>query len=884
MDTVLLKTKLYVPVARPELVPRPRLVDRLNEGLSRQLTLIAAPAGYGKTTLLSAWSAACGQPVAWLSLDDGDNDPTRFLMYLVAAVQAIEANLGQDILASLQSPQPSVIEDWLPVLVNRLDNIARPFVLVLDDYHVMTTPAIHQALTFLLEHQPPHMHLAITTRKDPPLPLARLRARGQLTELRQADLRFTFEETTAFLQQAMGTPLSQKDVASLVSRTEGWIAGLQMAALSLRDREDVSRLIAAFGGSHEYIVDYFAAEVLAQQPGPLKTFLQQTSILDRLCGPLCDAVTGQTAGQQTLEQLRQANLFVIPLDSERSWYRYHHLFRDLLHKELQHERPESVPELHRRASVWCEEHELIDEAIDYALSANDEQRTSQLLNRHARSYFLRGEHVTLLRWIGTLPDALRKAQPSLGIFQAIMLSAAGKIREAELAMQEVDQALSNPDTCPSPDRDLLGQAAVAHALVATLQDDPQAILLYARRALDLSTGESGWRSSVLMARGNAHFLIGDLAACIQDLTEAIEGATASNIPLIVLVTMPKLAQTYWMQGRLNQAAQICQAGFQYMAQRGLARSPMSDDLFTTWGTILCERNDLERAAESVSRGLELSRSGHVVLNQLSACRTMIRVCLAQGNLPAAEEFIRQAEALAKEYGISLRHTSRIHELKIEIWIRQGRYSEAEHELQALGVQSVGAIPLTHHDLYLAYARLLLAQGKWSAAEQTLDRLSDFSQSSGQRRWLIPIQILRAILGLNRQDWPQALSALAAAMELAEPEGFIQDFLDEGAPMIRLLDEAIRRKVKPAFAHQLLNRFSPGRPAEKSIDLVEPLSERELEVLKLVAEGLSNQEIASRLYLSLRTIKFHTSNIYGKLGVKSRTEAVSKARNLGLLSS
>jgi LuxR family maltose regulon positive regulatory protein len=354
---------------------------------------------------------------------------------------------------------------------------------------------------------------------------------------------------------------------------------------------------------------------------------------------------------------------------------------------------------------------------------------------------------------------------------------------------------------------------------------------------------------------------------------------------IYLVTaMPRLAQTYWMQGRLNQAAQVCQAGLHYVDQKGLAHSPMSDSLFLTWGAILSERSDLDRAAEFILRGLELSRSGRVILSQHFAYRSMVRVCLAQHNLPAAEEFLRQAEALAQEYAISFQHTGPLIGLKAQLLIQQGRLAEAEQEMQVLDTQSDGEIPFTHHGrLYLSQAQWHITQGNLPAAEQTLDRLSRFSQSSGQQRWVIPIQILRAILHLARQDLPRALGALEAAMELAEPEGFIQDFLDEGEPMIRLLRAAVRRKVKPEFARQLLNRFLPSRPAEKPIGLVEPLSERELEVLKLVAEGLSNQEIAARLFLSLRTIKFHTGNIYGKLGVKSRTEAVSKARDLGLLS-
>jgi len=387
MSAVLLKTKLYVPAARPELVPRPHLIDRLNEGLSRKLILVAAPPGYGKTTLVGSWATGCGQPVAWLSIDERDNEPTRFLAYLIAAVQTIEATLGQDILSAVQSSQSSAIADWLPVLVNQLDNITSSFVLVLDDYHLITTPAIHQALTFLLEHQPAQMHVVIATRKDPPLPLPRLRARSELVELRQADLRFTPEETSIFLRRATTAELSADDVSILVSHTEGWIAGLQMAALSLRNRENVSRRIAAFGGSHEYIVDYFAAEVLEQQPEPIKNFLLQTSILDRLYGSLCDAVTGQTDGQRTLEQLQQANLFVVSLSDDRCCYRYHHLFRDLLLKQLEQEQSKIVPELHRRASEWCEAHDLIDDAVDHALVAHDEQRLGQLLDKYAEVFF-----------------------------------------------------------------------------------------------------------------------------------------------------------------------------------------------------------------------------------------------------------------------------------------------------------------------------------------------------------------------------------------------------------------------------------------------------------------------------------------------------------------
>jgi LuxR family transcriptional regulator, maltose regulon positive regulatory protein len=659
---------------------------------------------------------------------------------------------------------------------------------------------------------------------------------------------------------------------------------LQMAALSLRNRENVSRRIAAFGGSHEYIVDYFAAEVLEQQPEPIKNFLLQTSILDRLYGSLCDAVTGQTDGQRTLEQLQQANLFVVSLSDDRCCYRYHHLFRDLLLKQLEQEQSRIVPELHRRASAWCEAHDLIDDAVDHALVAHDEQRLGQLLDKYAEVFFSRGEHVTLLRWIAALPDDQRRARPALGILQAIMLSSIGKNLEAERALQEVDQALANLDEAVPQNRELLGQAAAAHALLATFQDNPQTTLVYARRALDLAPGQTGWRSSVLLARSNANFLIGDVAACLADLETALAIATARNNHLLVLFEMAKLAQTCWTHGELSRAVQVCQTALHYIDQHDLARTTMINQVHITWGAMLCERNDLDRAAEYILRGLELSRSSHDILDLLLAYRTLARLCIAQHRLPAAEEYLQQAEALVQSNHIPLQHLSTLIGVKAQLLIRQGQLAEANTELHRLNVEAEPKVPFAYYGrVYVSLAQLRLTQGDLPAAEQALDRVLGFAQTSGQGRWVISAQILRAILYLTQRDLSRALGALEEAMDLCETVGFIQEFLDEGEPMMALLREAVRHNVKPEFARQLLQRFPSDRAVAQPIGLVESLSDREIEVLQLVAEGRSNQEIAARLYLSLRTVKFHTSNIYGKLGVKSRTEAIAKARDLGLLS-
>jgi LuxR family transcriptional regulator, maltose regulon positive regulatory protein len=886
-----LSTKINPPLPGRALLPRPLLIERLTECLDPgcRLGLISAPAGYGKTSLLCAWAAGCGCPAAWLSVDEWDNDPARFLAYLVLAVQKLEPGLGGDVLAYLRSPNPPGVDEIIPLWVNLLEGINQPFILVLDDYHLIRAPEIQRAVAFLLEHEPPSMHLVIATRKDPPLPIPRLRARGQLVELRQADLRFSGEETAAFLREGIGATLDPQDVSTLHSRTEGWAAGLQMAAISMQGQTDLSGKIAAFGASHEFIVDYFASEVLAQQGEPIKTFLLQTSILEQLCGPLCDALTGRKDGQATLESLRQANLFVMPLDRERCWYRYHRLFRDLLQKQLQRDQPASLPALHRRARVWFEARGMADQAIEHALLAEDPPAALRLVDEHAEPFFMNGEHVTLLRWLGALPEDELSQRPRLQFFQAVMLSAAGKSVEAARVLQLVDRALAHLDPRDPQQRLILGRAAAVHAVAASLQDDPQIILTYANRALEfLPAEEIGWRSSVLLARSYASYLLGDPASSVQGLSLSIEQAKATSSHLLVLMEIPMLAESYWVQGQLNRAAEACQAGFQYMEHTGLSHAPMCDHLYITWGVMCLERDDLEQAAAAIRRGLELSRNGRAITNQVLGHQAMLRVCLVQGDLPGARASLAAAEALFQEHKIPVKYQSEIIEMRARMLIREGQWETAKNGLQAQGVAPGGEIRSSNHALYLLLVRIWIAQGEFDSAEDLLNRLAQFYPSVHCLRWMISVQILRARLSLARGDKPLALVALASASALAGPEGFIQDFLEEGAALGALLQEAVRVQLRPAEAQALLARLSQGQahPAAQSApitaELVEPLSERELEVLGLVAQGLSNQAIAARLYVTLRTVKFHTGNIYGKLGVTSRTEAVSHARTLGIL--
>jgi LuxR family maltose regulon positive regulatory protein len=543
MSTPILATKLYIPPPRPEVVPRPCLVERLNEGLQRRLTLISAPAGFGKTTLVSEWVAGGGRlepkvRVAWLSLDEGDNDLTCFLAYLVAALQTLAPNIGAGVLAVLQSPQPPPPESILTALLNEITAVPDHFVLVLDDYHVIEAQLVDHALTFLLEHLPPHMHLVIATREDPPLPLARLRVRGQLAELRAADLRFTPAEVAEFLNQVMGLNLSAEDIAALETRTEGWIAGLQLAALSMQGHKDATSFIKSFTGSHHFVLDYLVEEVLHQQPASVQTFLLRTSILDRLCGPLCDAVilNPSTPGQETLEYLERANLFIVPLDDERRWYRYHHLFGGFLRQRLHQNSALStgdekggVDELHIRASVWYEDNGLEIEAFHHAAAAHDVERAARLVEGKGMPLHFRGAVAPVLHWLESLPAAVLDAWPSLWTTYASVALVTGQATGVEQKLQAAEAALHGAESVPSavegPDdktRDIIGRIAAIRATLAATLNQVETVIAQSRRALEyLHPDNLSFRTFTIWKLGYAYHLQGDRAAAGRAYTEAI---------------------------------------------------------------------------------------------------------------------------------------------------------------------------------------------------------------------------------------------------------------------------------------------------------------------------------------------------------------------------
>ena len=946
-----LATKLHIPPLRPDLVRRSRLIERLHEGirLGHRLTLISAPVGFGKTTLLSEWAHAMGRAtpptdVAWISLDEGDNDLARFLEYVVAALQTLalsklegtKAKLGAGVLAALRASKPPPTDAILTSLINDMAAIPDKIILVLDDYHLVEDQPIHDALVFLLRHLPPPIHLAIASRDDPDLPLARLRARGQLTELRAKDLRFSTSEAAEFLSRVTGLDLAAQDVTALESRTEGWVAGLQLAAISVRGHEDASSSIRSFSGSHRFVLDYLIDEVLAQQPESIQLFLLQTAVLDRLTGSLCDAVrfgeakapsssvehavrfgttrppgssegtpvTGQDDGQAMLEALDRANLFIVSLDEERRWYRYHYLFADLLRQRLHRAHPEQVPTLHLRASEWYEQKGCADEAIDHALRAENYERAAHLIEEHIDAVQRRGEHTRLRRWLSLLPPEQMHARPHLCVFRAWYLFASGQQDAAERSLRVAERALdtstaSAPETLaigaaqlPSSEvMKIRGRAAAIRAFMASYRSDAHGIIKHAHRALAyLPEDDLSWRSTAAVALGDAYVFKGQYDAAYQARLEALSVISPSDDTYLFMDVSMKLALNLRAQGHLSQALKVCTQRMQLATESAMSQTAMAGWLLSIWGELLAETNDLDAALDLVRKGVELTESGKDVGMLAWSYLCLTRVLYSSGDLLSAERFISKMEAIARQYTAPRWVANLMAAWQVRIWLAQDELDAAS---QWIGVQKLelnGEATYVDGLLYVALARILIAQDRFDDAHRLLARLLKTAEAGAHTSRELEILLLQALAFQASGDTAPAMTPLEQALTLAEPGGFIRAFVDEGPPMARLLHEAATRGIAPDYTRRLLTAFPSTKPMQADpsetqnpqSELVEPLSERELEVLQLIAEGLANRELASRLFLSLNTVKAHTRNIYGKLNVHSRTQAIARARGLGLL--
>jgi LuxR family maltose regulon positive regulatory protein len=895
MVKALLTTKLYIPSVRPNLVSRPRLVERLNEGLSlgQKLTLVSAPAGFGKTTLLSEWVATCGQPVAWLALDSGDNDSARFLAYLIAALQTIEGSIGAGVLDRFQPPQPPPMEELLTTLINQIDAISTCFVLVLDDYHLITAQRIHEALAFLLDHPPQNMHLVIATRADPPWQFARLRGRGQLTELRLADLRFTHDEATAFLNQIMGLRLSVDDITTLTARTEGWIAGLQLAALSMQGRQDLPGFIAALSGSQHYILDYLVEEVLHRQSESIQAFLLQTSILDRMTGPLCDAIlldrqAGAGAGQAMLDRLERANLFLVPLDDRHQWYRYHHLFADSLRVCLDQVWPDRVPEYHRRASQWYEQNGHLAEAVEHALSAGDLDRAAGLIEQAAEPTLMRSEFTTFLSWAEALPDEMIRAHPRLYVYHTGIQLMDGL--PLPLAQARLQEALAT-----EPSRTVSGAVTVFQALIAAYQGDTRQSAKLCQRALELLAEEHLFlRSLVAGFLGLTYLWSGEFATAARALKEAVRiGQQSGNLTITVLA-LCHLAELRIVQGQLHEARASYEQALE-LAVDGQGRSlPIAGTALMGLGYLLREWNDLEAALRHVVEGIELA----VRWEETSAFIGYVHLaCVKQvlGDEEAAREAIRTARRMVLQFEGMEMAAITVGVYQARLWIGQGNQDAVirwakeqglEERIQAGELEKdTSTIPSLYGMLeYTAYAEARMAQGKLDEALAVLRPLLQMAEAGGWTMFVIEILALEslALQALGAAD--QAMLCLQRALSLAEPGGFVRLFVDRGAPMVRLLRQAASRGTAPDYVRKLLEAFGVGQalPPRLSPALVEPLSERELEVLRLLATDLTSTEMAQELVLSVNTVRSHIKSIYSKLDAHSRYEALARANELNLL--
>lgn len=920
MAPELLSTKLFIPPARKNLVPRSRLIERLNEGLERKLTLLSAPAGFGKTTLVSEWIANFDRPVAWLSLDERDNDAVRFLSYLVAALQAIKVGIGEGVLAVLRAPQPPSSESILSTLLNEISSSMDYFVFVLDDYHVIDSTPVDEALNFLLEHLPPQMHLVITTREDPPLPLARLRARGQLTELRAAELRFTPNEAAEFLNRAMGLDLSPEDIAALETRTEGWVAGLQLAALSMKGRSDAASFIQAFTGSHRFVLDYLVEEVLQRQPEGIHSFLLQTSILDKLNGSLCDAVTGREDGKGMLETLERSNLFIIPLDDQRQWYRYHPLFAEVLQTRLMDDQPDQVFRLHQRTSEWYEHNGLAADAIRHALAAKDFGRAATLIELAVPDMRRNRQETTHteLGWLKALPDELVRSRPVLGVAYAYALFGDGELEAVEARLRDAEQWLdATADLGKRPalrsagmvvvDEDefrrLPGMIALLRTAQALARGDMTETAKNARRVLDVASENDhlmlGGAASTL---GLTAWASGDLDVARQMITDGMANVRKAGYISPAIGGAITLADVQIAQGCLHEAMTTYGQALQWATAPGAPVLRGAADMHVGMSSLCYEHNDLNTAKQHLLTSQSMGELAGLPQNPYRWCAAMARIHEAEGDLNHALDLLDQAERLyVANFSPNVRP---IATRKVRLWVAQSRLGEAlawagEHRLSV-----DNELSYLHEFDHITLARVLITRYKtdWvesdlHAALALLARLLKAAEEGGRGGSVIEILVLQAIAYHSQDDLLAAHKPLQKALILAEPEGYVRMFLDEGQSMLQLLREAAGRDIMPGYTGKLLAAFeaekrksenkSPSPPTlqvghREGELLIEPLSQRELKILQLIAQGLSNRQIAERLFLALDTVKGHNRNIFDKLQVKNRTEAVVRARELGLL--
>ncbi len=904
MSGDLLQTKLYVPRLRPSLVPRPRLIAKLNQGLHRKLTFISAPAGFGKTTLVTEWIAGCERPFAWLSLDERDNDLTRFLAYFIAALQTLSPEIGKRTSGILESPQQQPPESILTMLLNEIATSPVNFILVLDDYHVLEDNAVRNALTFLLEHLPPQMHLVITTREDPNLPLARLRARDQLTGLRATDLRFTESETAEFLNQVMDLNLSVENIAALEARTEGWIAGLQLAAISIQGHKDANSFIKSFTGSHHFVLDYLIEEVLQQQPESVQAFLLRTSILDSMCGPLCDAILldSSTSGRETLEHLERVNLFIIPLDNERRWYRYHHLFGSLLRQRLHKSLTlEEIARYHSRASAWYEKNRDAVEAFYHAIAAEDFNRAAMLAEKHWRGMSESFQYAVWLGWAKQLPEELIRSRPVLCTQIAWGYMDISEVDASESRLRDAERCLEGPAdemvvVVEEQFRALPARIAIVRTYNAQSVSDFPAAVKYAELAIKLAPEEDHFlRAQTNAILGGTYWANGDLDAACKSMSDWIDNAQKAGNFIFAIASASGKADILTAQGHLREALKTYQQSLQLALEYEAESQRIIAHHYLGLALLYHEMWDDESAAQHFHKSLELGQQSLLRDWSYRKCLAQARLKESEGDLDAALDLLDDAQRF---YARSLiPYTRPIDALKVSIYLKQGRLSNAQEWVREHGFSVDDGLSYLHEFEHITLARVLLAKYQVNRKEliihdalSLLKRLLQAAEDQKRMGSILEILIVTALASHALGSISQAFASLERALTLARPEGYTRIFVGEGHPMQALLmDFRAANEKQPrgndrelmGYVDKLLSAFTQPQNIQQS-KLIEPLSKRELEILQLIAQGLSNREISKRLFLALNTVKGHNQIIFDKLHVQRRTEAVARARELDLL--
>jgi LuxR family maltose regulon positive regulatory protein len=895
---------LYIPRSRRGLVPRPRLSERLDRGTTSKLTLVSAPAGFGKTTLLTEWLAAgparpAGERlVAWLSLDQADNDPVSFWTYVIAALRTVASGVGESALTYLQAPQPPPIETVLTVLLNDLGTMAGEIVLVLDDYHVIDTGDVQDAMAFLLDHLPPRLHVVIASRADPALPLPRWRARGELVETRAAELRFTPDEAAVYLNEVMGLALTARDVAALEGRTEGWIAALQLAAVSMQGRADVAGFIAGFAGDDRYVVDYLAEEVLQRQPDDVQAFLLQTSILSRLSGPLCDAVTGHGGGKAMLEALDRGNLFLVPLDDRRRWYRYHHLFADVLQARLLDERPGQVPDLHRRASAWYQRNGEQPVAISHALAAEDFGQAADLIERAIPAMRKTRQDAMMHSWLKALPDEVVRVRPMLSFAVAGGLLTGGEPEQVEVRLRDAERWLTEPATGkgspPRPAemvvadeeeyRRLPGAIELYRSALALVRGDVPGTVRHARRTLDRALAEDhGVRAGAAGFLGLAFWTSGDLETAHSAWAECAAGLRRSGQIADTFGCAIAMADIRLAQGRLGAAMRTYEQALQRASEQDGPVLRGTADMYVGMSEVHREHDDLPGATQWLLRSQELGEHVGLPQNRYRWRVAMARIRQAEGDLAGALDLLNEAERLY--VGDFFPNVRPVPALKARVRIAQGSLGEALGWVREQGLSADDDLSYLREFEHITLARVLLAQrAETSVHEATrlLERLLLAAEEGARTGRVIEILVLQALTRQRLGDIAAALARLERAVTLAEPEGYVRVFADEGPAMASLLIVAAKQGTAGNYVRRLL--AAVGEPKHDRLvkqALIEPLSERELDVLRLLGTELDGPAIARELSVSLNTMRTHTKNIYAKLAVTNRRAAVRRAAELDL---